>query len=287
MFMHNFIKIISVITLLVLLKVSFALADDVVYFYNTDPAGTPLVMSDSTGSVVWRADYLPFGEETIDLSTVQNYMMFVGKEQDSESGLYYFGARFQDPAAGRFISPDVIGPVDAATGLVNKTILHNPQLLNIYAYSLNNPYKYFDPDGRIIKIIGTEAEKKIIQSDLNKLKNRSATGKIVIEKLEDSKETINIETTKDGNSYNPSDKTIEYNPNIDHIYSGKEKWNYRDPEVGLGHEAIHGMHDIENNLGTTREIEESQTVGIGDYAKAPLTENRIRSDYGFERRPQY
>lgn len=146
--MNNFKKIVSVITLLVFLKVSFALAADQVFFYYTDPAGTPLAMSDSSGAVVWRADYMPFGEETIDVSTVQNNKMFVGKEKDSESGFYYFGARYMDAMAGRFISPDVIGPIDPRIGQVNQKMLRNPQLLNRYTYALNNPYKFMDPDGK-------------------------------------------------------------------------------------------------------------------------------------------
>ncbi|MBI1811918.1 MAG: hypothetical protein HYR78_08345 [Nitrospirae bacterium] len=107
------------------------------------------------------------------------------------------------------------------------------------------------------------------------------------EEKEDSKEIIKIKITDSGNSYSPAEKVIEYNPEKDHIYSGNEKWHYRDPEIGLGHEAIHGLHDIENNLGSTREIEESKTVGIGKFSNDPYTENKIRSEYGIERRPQY
>jgi RHS repeat-associated protein len=107
-------------------------------------------MSDATGTVVWRANYLPFGEETIDQATVQNNKMFVGKEKDSESGLYYFGARYNDSTTGRFISVDSMGPVDPQTGEVNQIILHDPQRFNRYAYGLNNPYKYIDPDGKLV-----------------------------------------------------------------------------------------------------------------------------------------
>ena len=46
------------------------------------------------------------------------------------------GARWYDPALGRFISPDPIVPQ-----------LGNPQTLNRYAYALNNPVKYNDPTG--------------------------------------------------------------------------------------------------------------------------------------------
>jgi len=146
--MNKFLKLTSVITLLIFLRVSMALAADQVFYYYTDPAGTPLAMSDSSGAVVWRADYLPFGEETIGTSTVTNNKMFVGKEKDSETGLHYFGARYMDSGAGRFVSPDPVGAVDSRAGKINDMILMNPQRMNAYAYSMNNPYKYLDTDGK-------------------------------------------------------------------------------------------------------------------------------------------
>ncbi len=105
-------------------------------------------MTDDSGSVVWRADYLPFGEENIISGTLENDLRFVGKENDKETGLYYFGARYMEAMIGRFIAPDPIGAVDARTGNVNQKSLLNPQGFNRYTYSLNNPYKYVDPDGR-------------------------------------------------------------------------------------------------------------------------------------------
>jgi RHS repeat-associated protein len=118
-----------------------------VYFYHTDPAGTPLAMTDSAGNLVWRGDYLPFGEENLIIATEQNDYKFVGKELDKETGLYYFGARYMEATIGRFISPDSIGAVDPETGRTNRVIIGDPQRLNFYAYGLNNPFKYIDYDG--------------------------------------------------------------------------------------------------------------------------------------------
>ncbi|MCR4409577.1 MAG: RHS repeat-associated core domain-containing protein [Candidatus Saccharicenans sp.] len=58
----------------------------------------------------------------------------------SESSLYYFGARYYDPALYRFLSPDPVIPTDRA--------LYNPQRWNLYGYCLNNPLNLCDPDGR-------------------------------------------------------------------------------------------------------------------------------------------
>ena len=73
---------------------------------------------------------------------------FTGKKTDDESGLIYFGARYYDPKLGRFITPDTIiqNPYD-------------PQTLNRYSYTSNNPINRVDPDGhswwkKIFKQIG-------------------------------------------------------------------------------------------------------------------------------------
>jgi len=115
------------------------------YFYHTDPAGTPLAMTNTSGTVIWKTDYKPFGEEDSITGTIENNEKFVGKEKDKETGLYYFGARYLGPKIGRFITVD-------PAGIKEKDLL-NPQKLNRYAYSLNNPYRYVDPDGREVRVI--------------------------------------------------------------------------------------------------------------------------------------
>jgi len=63
---------------------------------------------------------------------------FTGQRLDSTTGLYYYGARYYDPAIGRFISADTIVPD-----------WKNPQAWNPYSYVLNNPLKYTDANGHI------------------------------------------------------------------------------------------------------------------------------------------
>jgi len=65
---------------------------------------------------------------------------FTGKERDNESGLDNFGARYDSSQYGRFMTPDPV--------TMNALRLINPQRLNLYSYSINNPITYFDPDGR-------------------------------------------------------------------------------------------------------------------------------------------
>ena len=145
--MRGTIRLFGLVILLILLWSGFAFAGQKVFFYHTDPAGTPLVMTDERRNVVWRAEYKPFGEEFEVTPEPENNKMFVGKEMDKETGLYYFDARYMEPMIGRFISPDPVGAVDQWDGKVNGKVILNLQRLNYYSYALNNPNRYIDPDG--------------------------------------------------------------------------------------------------------------------------------------------
>jgi RHS repeat-associated protein len=146
--------VFMVVALALLLTTNPSFAGQKVYFYHTDAAGTPVAMTDASGTVVWRADYKPFGEEQSITGTVANNEKFVGKEKDQETGLYYFGARYMDAKTGRFVSVD-------PKGVTEKDLL-NPQRLNRYNYSLNNPYRYIDPDGREVRLIARRLNVPIV-----------------------------------------------------------------------------------------------------------------------------
>jgi RHS repeat-associated protein len=146
--MKRILGLFGFISIAIIFTAINVFAGEKVFFYHTDPAGTPLAMTDSNGTVVWRADYRPFGEEQSIMGSGDNDRRFVGKEKDTETGLQYFGARYMKDEIGRFITVDPVGPVDPRTSKTNYSMLTNPQRLNRYAYSLNNPYRYIDPDGR-------------------------------------------------------------------------------------------------------------------------------------------
>ena len=81
-----------------------------------------------------------------------------GKERDAESGLDYFGARYYGSALGRFTSPDEFkggfenlnGTPAFSPGPIGYADLTDPQTLNMYVYTRNNPLRYIDPDGHDI-----------------------------------------------------------------------------------------------------------------------------------------
>jgi RHS repeat-associated protein len=66
-----------------------------------------------------------------------------GKERDIESGNDYFGARYYASNMGRFMSPDWSDKPEP----VPYADFDNPQSLNQYSYSGNNPTSRTDPNG--------------------------------------------------------------------------------------------------------------------------------------------
>ena len=117
--------------------------NDTVYFYHNDHLGTPVKMTNSTGNVVWSADYLPFGEVILnedpdgDGKKVVNNFRFPGQYYDEETGLHYNMNRYYAPGIGRYPTPDLIG---LAGGI------------NLYSYVANNPVKLIDLNGLVISI---------------------------------------------------------------------------------------------------------------------------------------
>ena len=77
-----------------------------------------------------------------------------GKERDAETGLYYYGARYLDPRAGRWLSGDpALGEYvpqagKGGDGLPGMGGVYNYANLHVYHYAGNNPVKYIDPNGR-------------------------------------------------------------------------------------------------------------------------------------------
>lgn len=117
-------------------------------YLTVDHLGSIRAVTSQEKTVLARRDYLPFGEEippplggrtsvwAADAGLLQK---FTGKEWDSETGLYYFGARYFSGAQGRFTTPD--------EPLVDQDE-SDPQSWNLYSYVRNNPLNFTDPTGR-------------------------------------------------------------------------------------------------------------------------------------------
>jgi RHS repeat-associated protein len=104
---------------------------------HTDHLGSSSVITDNAGNRVQETYYFPFGGTRLNTGNVVKHK-YTGQEEDSETGLYFYNARYYDPMLGRFISADSIvsNPRD-------------PQDLNRYTYAGNNPLIYTDPSGHL------------------------------------------------------------------------------------------------------------------------------------------
>jgi RHS repeat-associated protein len=105
------------------------------YFYHGDHLETPQKMTDNTGAVVWSADYKPFGEATVTVSTITNNLRFPGQYFDAETGLHLNWWRDYNPALDTYIEADRIG--------IRRGTNH------LYTYAKSNPLLYIDTLGTI------------------------------------------------------------------------------------------------------------------------------------------
>jgi RHS repeat-associated protein len=112
---------------------------DVVYFIHSDHLGSTSLTTDITGTVVAETRYLPYGGERWITGTLVTDFTFTGQRAERGFGLMDYNARYYDPWLGRFVSPDSIIPS-----------IGDPQALDRYAYTYNNPLKYNDPSGHCI-----------------------------------------------------------------------------------------------------------------------------------------
>jgi RHS repeat-associated protein len=106
------------------------------YYLLGDHLGSAAVTASSAGAKVAELRYRPWGETRFSSGTTPTQRRFTGQLLDTATDLYHYGARYYDPLLGRFIQADTIVPEPG-----------NPQALNRYSYTYNNPVRYIDPDG--------------------------------------------------------------------------------------------------------------------------------------------
>jgi len=116
----------------------FANAPTTIKYQHTDALGSLVATSDTTGRVIERLNYDPYG--AVVGSSMHSGIGYTGHVMDGGTGLTYMQQRYYDPAIGRFLSVDPV-TVDSSTGAN----------FNRYKYAGNNPYRFYDPDGRADK----------------------------------------------------------------------------------------------------------------------------------------
>ncbi|POG16474.1 RHS repeat-associated core domain-containing protein [Pseudomonas putida] len=133
------------------------IADNQWRYQYADLIGSHGLELDASGNLISREEYYPYGETSVwaarsaveaDYKTVR----FSGKERDA-TGLYYYGYRYYQPWAGRWLSADPAGTLDH---------------LNLYCMVRNNPVSYLDDQGLMLQ--SPQADPSETREDIKILK---------------------------------------------------------------------------------------------------------------------
>ncbi|WP_018676201.1 RHS repeat domain-containing protein [Riemerella columbina] len=126
------------------------------YFYHPDHLGSSSYITDRTGKISQHTEYIVFGEVLFDEHTTENNMpyLFNGKELDSETGLYYYGARYYDAKTSIWLGTDPLSgynPIMETEHYIDGQHnggIYNPMNFATYSYTYQNPIKWIDPNGK-------------------------------------------------------------------------------------------------------------------------------------------
>ena len=143
-------------------RVATRMPDGTVYWIHGDHLGSAVVTTDdaltiTTGSHYYYP-YRAFLAVPERASPVGTPYRFTGQREEEDLGLYFYKSRWYNAQLRRFIQPDTVVPQPG-----------NPQALNRYSYTLNNPVRYTDPSGHAA----------FIDADANLLEN-PATGSVMV-----------------------------------------------------------------------------------------------------------
>jgi RHS repeat-associated protein len=116
--------------------------DRLIRYQLTDHLDSSVLEIDQAAQVITYEEYYPYGATSYQAvrartETPKRYR-YTGKERDTETGLYYHGARYYAPWLGRWTSCDPAGLADGPSG---------------YVYVRDNPVSYRDPDGREARLV--------------------------------------------------------------------------------------------------------------------------------------
>jgi len=283
--MKNILKT-SLSFLLALLIALPAQAADRITYYHNDALGSPVAATSQTGQLLWRETYRPYGERlTKATASTNNHSWFTGKQEESALGINYFGARWYHPEVGRFLSGD---PAGTTTGNIHS--------FNRYAYANNNPLSFIDPDGREVKVVGSDKFKSAVADNVAKIQQGKG-GAALINKLENTAHVITIQETSVGNSAQASsydsqvvgkgsDSTVSFNPTLTKGGVDANGSDQRPPFVGLAHELGHARAmDLGKQSGDDGSRQPGTTPPSERHSVA--NENMVRKEHGLPKRPSY
>ena len=110
-----------------------ALRSGATSYFEEDGLSSISSLSNSAGGLANTYSYDSYGKLTASTGTVTNSLRYTGREFDSETGLYYYRARYNDPTLARFLNEDPIGFESGDN--------------DFYRYVRDNPVNLGDPFG--------------------------------------------------------------------------------------------------------------------------------------------
>ena len=199
-----------------------------VFYYHSDHLGSTSYITDKEGEVTQFVSYKPYGELLVDEHAVSfdAPYKFNGKELDSETGLYYYGARYYEASLAAWYGVDALAEKYPSVGG--------------YVYCAGNPVKLVDADGRKIKVAKSNSQeynaivktiyKYLMEHDVNTLRILNKVDAVII-----------IKETNGVNKYNSKTHTIYWNCNIKIL---TDQGKVMSAALCLVHEAEHALQSI-------------------------------------------
>ncbi|UHQ23526.1 polymorphic toxin type 50 domain-containing protein [Lysobacter sp. 5GHs7-4] len=103
-------------------------------YQHTDALGSPVGMTSTSGALIERTNYEPYGSA---INKTVDGIGYTGHVMDGATGLTYMQQRYYDSTLGKFLSTDPA-----------RSVANTGNNFNRYKYAANNPYRFTDPDGR-------------------------------------------------------------------------------------------------------------------------------------------
>lgn len=135
--------------------------EEQIYWFHPDHLGSSSYITGVDGEVTQNIEYFPSGEVFVENHRNSNYSpyKFNGKELDSETGYYYYGARYYNPRVSLWLNVDPLADYNPfynrehyIDGEHNEGI-YNSGNLNPYIYTYQNPVIYVDPNGKQVTVV--------------------------------------------------------------------------------------------------------------------------------------
>ena len=219
---------------------------ETIWIYG-DHLGSTSVTADRYGEELSRTKYHAWGTTRYSTGMQATDYGYTGQMQVDD--IYYYNARWYDPAIGRFMQADTIVPSHQGT-----------QGFDRYAYVNNNPLKYVDSSGHVIELakpirddFETQEEYEealdnflILESEYYKALDylyESPTAKELIEKIDNADEIylVMLNSAGDTTFYQPY-RVINFDPKSGLILTGG---SIQSPALGFAHELGHVSQDLD------------------------------------------